>query len=54
MLYVSNRKWVHQALVDPKSIVPYYVVWNRYVITMLKLLFRDIEYIVRTFQAFLQ
>ena len=25
MLHVSDRKWVHQALVDPKSIVPYYV-----------------------------
>ena len=33
VLHVSDGKWVHQALVDPKSIVPYYVVWDRNVIT---------------------
>jgi hypothetical protein len=29
VLHVSDGKRVHQALVDPKSIVPYYVVWDR-------------------------
>jgi hypothetical protein len=33
VLHVSDGKRVHQALVDPKSIVPYYVVWDRNVIT---------------------
>jgi hypothetical protein len=34
--------------------VPYYVVWDRNVITRQRLLFREIEYVVRTLQAFLQ
>ena len=29
VLHVSDGKRVHQTLVDPKSIVPYYVVWDR-------------------------
>ena len=29
VLHVSDGKRVHQALVDPKSIVSYYVVWDR-------------------------
>jgi hypothetical protein len=29
VLHVSDGKRVQQALVDPKSIVPYYVVWDR-------------------------
>ena len=29
VLHVSDDKRVHQALVDPKSTVPYYVVWDR-------------------------
>ena len=33
VLHVSDDKRVHQALVDPKSIVPYYVVWDMNVIT---------------------
>jgi hypothetical protein len=32
VLHVSHGKRVHQALVDSKSIVPYYVVWDRNVI----------------------
>ena len=28
VLHVSDGKRVHQALVDPKSIVPHYVVWD--------------------------
>jgi hypothetical protein len=32
-VHVSDDKRVHQALVDPKSIVPYYVVWDMNVIT---------------------
>ena len=33
VLHVSDGKRVHQALVDPKNIVPYYVEWDRNVIT---------------------
>ena len=33
VLHVSDGKRVHQTLVDPKLIVPYYVVWDRNVIT---------------------
>ena len=29
VIHVSNRIRVHQAFVDPKSIVPYYVIWDR-------------------------
>jgi hypothetical protein len=29
VLHVSDGKRVHQAFLDPKSIVPYYVVWDR-------------------------
>ena len=29
VLHVSDGKWVHLALVNPKNIVPYYVVWGR-------------------------
>jgi hypothetical protein len=29
VLHVSDGKRVHQALVDPKSNVSYYVVWDR-------------------------
>jgi hypothetical protein len=45
VLHVSDDKQVHQALVDPKSIVPHYVVWDRNVITRKRLLFREIEYV---------
>ena len=33
VLHVSDGKRVHQTFVDPKLIVPYYVVWDRNVIT---------------------